>query len=149
MNFLLFSFLKIVCVILPLLGLVAYSVLAGASNFTGSRLPHHGGDSIRLNAGRSENGHCRPERGDSLYVRDRVAWGLRDCAGRLRGKFQVSFSRRYSFERADDLLRDLDGDVGDSALSACRQPEAKRRDRLPGSSRLAAFLATALFRHLP
>ena len=73
-----------------------------------------GGDSIRFQHGRAENGHCRFERGHTLHVRHRFAGRLWNRAGGVRVQFEISIPRRNSFQRADDFLRNCHGHVGHS-----------------------------------
>ncbi len=53
---------------------------------------------------RRAHGDRRRERGYSVRFRHRVAWRLRDRHCRMGVEFQVSISRRHSFEFANDFV---------------------------------------------
>ena len=78
--------------------------LARAGHRRYSRAVGGSRDPVRLESRPPEDGHRRPERGDPLHVRDRVAGGVWHCPGRLREQLEVSVPRRHPLQRADDLI---------------------------------------------
>ena len=104
---------------------VSAALRSRAGDVVHSRAAHLGGDPVRRAVG-LEVGHDRHgarAAADRLPVHplDRVARRVRHRARRLVVEQQVRAARRPALERADDLVRDLDGDVDDPGAHPGRQ----------------------------